>query len=205
MTFERPGDAELSLRRRKKLQSQRRIQRSALELVGESSYDAVTIEEIAAKSEVSPSTVYRYFQTKEGIFLWDEYDEAVLEEFERRLAETNPIEAMNKAVARIFSRRLDPELDVLAIDQMTLIDEVPQLRHSFTAHLDDLRHTLASEVADAGWPAVESAVFAGAMVGAILGGMEAWMDAGAHEPMSSVVDRATGMVAEGFDTVFGGQ
>ena len=50
------------------------IQERALDLFDERGFDAVTIEEIAAAAEVSPSSVYRYFGTKEGLLVADEFD-----------------------------------------------------------------------------------------------------------------------------------
>lgn len=204
MSLERPEDAELSLRERKKLQAKRRIKAMALRLVEESAYDEVTVEQIAALSNVSPSTVYRYFQTKEGIFLWDEYDEAVIEDFKARLTASDPIEAMSGAMAAIFARRLEPDLDQDAHDYMSMIDSVPQLRQSLAVQIDEMRQTLASSITEAGWPLLDSAVFAGAMVGTFVGALEAWIAQGATEPLSSLLDRATRMIAEGFGSVFGG-
>jgi AcrR family transcriptional regulator len=202
VSLERPGDSELPLRQRKKLQAKRRIKATALRLVAESAYDDVTVEQIAANSSVSPSTVYRYFQTKEGIFLWDEYDEAVIEEFKTRVREVDPIEAMTEAMAGLFSRRLDPEVDQVALDYWTMIDRVPQLKQSLAVQVDEMRRLLTASVTEAGWTPLESSVFAGAMVGTFVGALEAWVAEGTSEPLSSVLDRATRMVAEGFDVVF---
>ena len=52
----------------------RAIQERALDLFDANGFGAVTIEEIAAAAEVSPSSVYRYFGTKEGILVADEFD-----------------------------------------------------------------------------------------------------------------------------------
>lgn len=41
----------------------------AFDLMSTSGFDAVTVEQIAARSSVSPSTVYRYFGTKEALVL----------------------------------------------------------------------------------------------------------------------------------------
>jgi AcrR family transcriptional regulator len=59
------------LRERRRLKAMRDIQECALDLFDERGFGAVTIEEIAAAAEVSPSSVYRYFGTKEGIVVTD--------------------------------------------------------------------------------------------------------------------------------------
>lgn len=205
VSWERPGDLELSLRQRKKLQAKRRIKTTALRLVGDSAYDDVTVEQIADLSDVSPSTVYRYFRTKEGIFLWDEYDETVIEDFIARLDEADPIEAMTEAMAGIFARRLGPELDQVALDYVTLIDSVPQLKQSLAVQIDEMRGFLTASIQQAGWPLLDSAVFAGALVGTFVGALEAWVAEGAAEPLTSVLERATRMIADGFRSVFDGE
>ena len=70
----RPG-----LRERKKATTMHRIQAVALDLFERHGFDAVSIEQVADAAEVSPSTVYRYFGTKEGLVIHDEYDDRVLE------------------------------------------------------------------------------------------------------------------------------
>lgn len=57
----RPG-----LRERKKIKTRRAIRTAAYALIEERGYDATTIEQIADRAEVSPSTVFRYFPTKEA-------------------------------------------------------------------------------------------------------------------------------------------
>lgn len=202
VTVERPGDSALPLRERKKLQTKRRIKAVALALLGESPYEEVTVEQIADRSDVSPSTVYRYFQTKEGIFLWDEFDEAVLSDFTTRLRDTDPITALTTAMAESLSENLDQDLDQLARDYMRLIGDVPQLRQSFAVQIDEMREALAVEVAEAGWAALDSAVFAGSLVGMFIGALETWVSQDEEEPLSSVLERATQMIVGGFEPVF---
>jgi AcrR family transcriptional regulator len=69
----RPG-----LRERKRQRTLSEIQRVALDLFGRQGYEATTIEQIAEEAEVSPSTVFRYFPTKEDLVLNDEYDPLLL-------------------------------------------------------------------------------------------------------------------------------
>ena len=57
------------LRARKKLQTWRAIRAAALRLIEERGYEAVSVEEIAAAANVSRSTMFNYFPTKEAVVL----------------------------------------------------------------------------------------------------------------------------------------
>src|SRR6266852_2435346 len=62
------------LRERKKLKTKEAIQREALRLIEAQGYAETTIEQIAAAAEISPSTFFNYFPTKEDVVLFDRYD-----------------------------------------------------------------------------------------------------------------------------------
>ncbi len=64
----------VGLRERKRYAAMRLVQEVALDLFDAHGYADVTVERIAAASDISPSSVYRYFGTKEHVVLWDEYD-----------------------------------------------------------------------------------------------------------------------------------
>ncbi|WP_217209164.1 TetR/AcrR family transcriptional regulator [Streptomyces sp. AC550_RSS872] len=78
---------QLGLRERKKIKTRTAIRDATYALIKEQGYDATTIEQIAERAEVSPSTVFRYFPTKEDIVLTDEYDPILLDELRRRPAD----------------------------------------------------------------------------------------------------------------------
>ena len=63
-----------SLRERKKLKTRESIQREAMRLIQKQGYEKTTIEQIAAAVEVSPSTFFNYFPSKEDVVLYDAYD-----------------------------------------------------------------------------------------------------------------------------------
>src|SRR5712692_10233594 len=66
--------AIIGLRERKKQKTRESIQRTALRLFEKQGYEETTIEQIAAAVEISPSTFFNYFPTKEDVVLYDAYD-----------------------------------------------------------------------------------------------------------------------------------
>jgi AcrR family transcriptional regulator len=81
---------KIGLRERKKRSAMRRIQEVALDLFDERGFENVTIEQIAEAAEVSPSSVYRYFGTKEQVVLRDDFDVQFFEAVEAELATSPP-------------------------------------------------------------------------------------------------------------------
>ncbi|WP_378738427.1 TetR/AcrR family transcriptional regulator [Nocardia brasiliensis] len=86
------------LRERWRLKAMHTIQERALDLFDAKGFGAVTIEEIAAAAEVSPSTVYRLFGTKEGIIVADEFDTLNAEEIEEIVDPRDPIGSLIRSV-----------------------------------------------------------------------------------------------------------
>ena len=62
----------------------------ALRLFREQGYQATTVEQIAAAAEVSPSTFFRYFPTKEDVVLQDDMDIRMIEALEQQPPELGP-------------------------------------------------------------------------------------------------------------------
>src|SRR5689334_3658651 len=86
------------LRERWRAKARQTIQERALDLFDERGFGAVTIEEIAAAAEVSPSSVYRYFGTKEGLIVADEFDTMSEETLRELFDPTDPVGAMIQIV-----------------------------------------------------------------------------------------------------------
>jgi AcrR family transcriptional regulator len=91
----------MALREQKKRETYLRIQDEAFRLVDDAGFTATTVEEIAAAARVSASTVYRYFGTKEGIFLWDELELPAVELLTSELERQEPIDAVRAALASL--------------------------------------------------------------------------------------------------------
>lgn len=92
----------VGLRERKKEKTRLAIQREALRLFHEQGYEATTVEQIADAVEISPSTFFNYFPSKEDVVVYDPYDPEVLE----ALAELPAGESLTTTF-RLLSDRLD--------------------------------------------------------------------------------------------------
>lgn len=96
------------LRARKKQRTKEAIQREALRLFQERGYDATTIEQIAEAVDISPSTFFNYFPTKEDVVVSDPYDPMMMAAFRARPGDeplTTVIRrALTEDLAAVFER-----------------------------------------------------------------------------------------------------
>jgi TetR/AcrR family transcriptional regulator, cholesterol catabolism regulator len=63
------GAAALGRRERKKREVERRIRLAAAELIREKGYDETTVEEIAARADISKGTFFNYFPRKDALLV----------------------------------------------------------------------------------------------------------------------------------------
>jgi AcrR family transcriptional regulator len=169
----------VGLRERKKAKTKAAIQQHALRLFRQQGYDATTVEQIAEAAEVSPSTFFRYFPTKEDVVLYDVLDPPGLAAFRAQPAELSPIQALRGAMRVVFADLPAEELEGQR-ERDRLIRSVPELRarmlDEFARNLDMLAEIVAERV---GRRADELAVrtLAGAVIGVAIA---AWSTAGDH-------------------------
>ncbi len=182
-----PDDDRLAvgLRERKKARTRAAIQEHALRLFAQQGYQATTVEQIAEAAEVSPSTFFRYFPTKEDVVLYDVLDPPVLAAFRAQPAELSPIQALRGAMRAVFAELPAEELEVQQ-QRDRLVRSVPELRarmlDEFARNLDLLAELVAERV---GRRADELAVrtLAGAVIGV---GIAAWFTAGDQTMTDSI-------------------
>jgi AcrR family transcriptional regulator len=176
-----PGDDRpaVGLRERKKAKTKTAIQQQAMRLFAEQGYQATTVEQIAASAEVSPSTFFRYFPTKEDVVLYDALDPVLLEAFRAQPANLNPIQALRGAMWQAFGE-LPPEALAMQQERDALIRSVPELRARMLDEIAKNLQLFAEIVAERverrpDDPAVRT--LAGAVIGL---GISAWYTAGDH-------------------------
>jgi AcrR family transcriptional regulator len=129
----------MSLRERKKLKTHRSIQLEALRLFRAQGFDETTVEEIAAAAEVSPTTFFRYFPTKEDVVLHDALDPLFYAAFEAQPPELSSTEAFRRATHEVYSG-LSPEESADELERQELIRTTPEL---WGRMLADMTTTLA--------------------------------------------------------------
>jgi AcrR family transcriptional regulator len=181
------------LRELKKARTRTEIQRQALQLFRRQGYPATTVEQIAAAAEVSQSTFFRYFPSKEDLVLWDEYDPRLLAALREQPPELSPIGALRAAMLTVFGQLTAEEL-ALEQDRGRLINAVPELRARSLdfglQSVDALADALAERVGrSAGDFEVRNVV--GAVMGALL---TAWL-AVAKDPDADMVALADAALA----------
>ena len=122
------------LRELKKARTRNEIQRQALLLFQRQGYAATTVEQIAAAAEVSPSTFFRYFATKEDVVLYDDYDPKFMAALLRQPKELAPLAAVRAATREVFSE-ISADQRELEYQRGRLINTEPALRraHSLNA------------------------------------------------------------------------
>jgi AcrR family transcriptional regulator len=119
--------AQAGLRERKKARTRASLREHALRLFREKGYEKTTVEMIAAAAEVSPSTFFRYFPTKEDLVLQDDMDTRVIEAFDRQPPELAPLAAVRAAMRETWNSFTTAEWDLIA-QGAWLSMEVPEIR-----------------------------------------------------------------------------
>jgi AcrR family transcriptional regulator len=170
MTSPSPTTARPGLRERKKAKTRKAIRDEAFRLIETNGWAATTIEQIADGAEVSPSTFFRYFPSKDAIILADDLDPAMIAAFNDVPADVPPIEAIRRGL-RAALDSMTPEAREFEERRQKIISAIPELRAALVdefarnvAMLSDLiaqRLNLSSE-------SLEVRVFGGAIIGAMM-------------------------------------
>src|SRR5947209_10773513 len=105
-------EVAIGLRERKKLMTRALIQKEAIRLFLERGFEATTIEEIAEAAEISPSTFFNYFPTKEDVVLYDRYDPMIVSLIEA----APPGETLSQTIRRAIdelARVMEPDREMV--------------------------------------------------------------------------------------------
>ena len=175
----RPKDGPpVGRRERKKARTRAAIQHEALRLFRDKGYDRTTMEEIAEAADVSASTLFRHFASKEALVLTDEYDPLIIEACRSQPPDLSPIEAVRRGIRDVFERVSDEGLADIR-DRGELALSVPDLRAAMLDQLAEAIRDVTAVVAErAGRPTDDFAVatLAGAIMGVMLSAELYWIE-----------------------------
>jgi AcrR family transcriptional regulator len=132
-----PGQPS-GLRERKKARTRATIRAEALRLFREQGYHATTVEQIAAAAEVSPSTFFRYFPTKEDVVLQDDMEPLLAEAIEHQPPELGVVAAVRASLRTVIGHLDEEQWDRIR-QQAELSMTTPEVR---ARAMDDFARTL---------------------------------------------------------------
>ncbi|UDL90984.1 TetR/AcrR family transcriptional regulator [Mesorhizobium sp. PAMC28654] len=179
------------MRERKKRATRVAIQRAALALFLAKGYDETTTEEIARAADVSPSTLFNYFPTKEALVA-DDYDPLFINLLETRPLDEPMFTSIRKALEAGLAQVVAEDHEFL-LTRARLAFKVPALRAA--AALDRERSELLLRAiltrrAGGAEGSFEIKVVSALVVSAMTTAMEAWFDADGKSELMELVGRA---------------
>ena len=187
--MQKPG-----LRERKKARTKTAIQQQALRLFREQGFQATTVEQIAEAAEVAPSTVFRYFATKDDLAVLDDYHsltESIAAALGEQPPDTGPVQALRAAFRTVFSGLTDEER-AARFERDLLMLTIPELWAANLGVVAKGRQMLRDIMTERGG---ESAgVLTDAAVGVALGVLLDWVKQPEGDP-SAALDAALAQLA----------
>jgi len=190
-----------NLRDRKRTTAMRLIQEVAFDLFEAHGYADITVERIASTAEVSPSSIYRYFGTKENLVLWDEHDPIWSSHVPPALHAEPPIESLRLMVDALVSGVLGGDPARMR-RRLALIMNEPSIEAASALQAYRAAEAFGTAVSEALGRAhgdLDVQLFAHGVVGAIVGGMHHWYESGFSTPLETIMAR----VAASFESGFG--
>ena len=189
------------LRERKKAATRLALHEAALRLVAQHGLDGVSVDDIAARADVSPRTFFNYFATKDDAVLG--LDPAELrrtaDALAARPADEPAVEAM-RAVQREQAVEMARETELWPL-RLQVIEANPGLVGWLVTHFGEADRALASAVAERTGTDVDAdtlptllALTAGAVLRTAL---HRWLTGGFTDSLPRLVDEAWDLLAQG--------
>jgi AcrR family transcriptional regulator len=167
-------DQPLGLRERKKIKTRQAIRREAIRLIDANGYAATTVEQIADAADVSPSTFFRYFPSKESLLLADDLDPLILAALEAQPPDLSPTQAIRRAYETVMAH-LPAEQLAFENTRQRLMFSIPELKaamydeyyRTITVMAEVIGHRIGRPASD-----FEVRVYVGALTGAMMGAFD---------------------------------
>jgi AcrR family transcriptional regulator len=139
----------LGLRERKKLRTRAAIQREAMRLFLKNGFQATTIEDIAEAAEISPSTFFNYFASKDALILEDDLDPVIIAAFNAQPPDLHPVAALRRAMRAVYAE-LPPDQKRMFRQRTNLVASDPDIRavmlDQFAGMVDQMAEILAGRM-----------------------------------------------------------
>ncbi|MEV5608075.1 TetR family transcriptional regulator [Streptomyces sp. NPDC052225] len=193
--------AQPGLRERKKQQTRQRIREEAYRLFAEHGYEATTVDHIAEAADISPSTFFRYYPSKEDVVTQDEYDPALAEALRARPAGEPIVDALRGALSGPLGTMLEGDLEQLLLrTRITFTD--PAIRARSVAEQQRSEDALAEVIAErAGRDAADLEIkcAAAALIAVFTTLMRHWVESDGEEDLIALYERYLPLLARGLD------
>lgn len=198
--------AKLGLRERKKQQTRETIARVALQLFAERGYDETTLADIAEAADVSPRTIFAYYESKEDILFCEEgeFIDSLKQRLANRPAGTTTVDAI-----REFLSSIEPP-DEEAKLRKKIVTATPSLAMRMHAQTGQLEPLLAESIAkdlDAGPDDVRPLLIAASMTAAFISVRDRLFEAEAggepigHEQAMAILDQVLEFTRAGVEAL----
>lgn len=132
-------DGRLGLRDRKKMRTRDTIRREAMRLIDENGYASTTIEQIAAAADISPSTFFRYFPTKESVLIANDLDQVTVGALEAQPATLPSVQAFRNALETTMATLSEADW-AFERNRLRVVLSVSELK---AAQFDEYQRTIA--------------------------------------------------------------
>ncbi|MEU0506400.1 helix-turn-helix domain-containing protein [Nocardia sp. NPDC005998] len=195
---------------RRKIEAMSRIQQVALDLFDEHGYRNVTVERVAAAAGVSPSSVYRYFGTKEMLVLYDEADPRVLDVMRTAGGGeiVEPAELVRIArliVPVLIESLLAPESELRIRRRLQYVVSIPEIRDGQTRQMRDMAdqfRLLFAERTGRSSDDLAIGIAAAAGVWGCVAALDHWAATGFTERLKDVYTKAIGSIVDSIEVMF---
>ena len=194
-------ETSTGLRARKKQQTRLALAQAGLRLFAERGYDETTLAEIAEAADISPRTIFAYYESKEDILFCDE--EAYLEQLRQKLEQRPPGATTVDAIREFISSV--PTADDQAMLRKQIVANSPGLQMKIRARIGQLEPLLTQSIAKdlgAGPGDIRPPLLAASMIAAFTTVRDRLSEADAGEPISH--EQAMGTLDEVLEFMRGG-
>ena len=194
------------LRERKKERTREAIIAAALDAFESEGFEETTVEQLAARAEVSRRTFFRYFESKEAVVF--PHHEARLRGFRAALSEVSdadsPYARVRCALRRVGERYMERKGEAMV--QHRIVESSSSLLGKELELDRDWEAALAEALTGAGCAdervVLQAQVLAGAMIGAIRVAMREWFAADGNTNLVSIGDQVLDQLEGGIPDVF---